>query len=214
MHFHDRQEAGRQLAKALAFLQGQKDVVVLAIPRGGVVVGHEVAKALGAPLDVYITRKIGAPYNPELALGAVASDGTVFLDEALIQQMGVPESFVEREKEHQRKEIERRMEKYRGSRPPIDLAGKTVVLVDDGVATGATTLATIQALRKHEVKWLILAIPVAPPDTVARLEKEVDQLICLLTPEFFWAVGAFYQVFDQTSDEEVIRLLHSAAPPA
>lgn len=211
MRFRDRHEAGKALAKELDFLKGRKDVVVLAIPRGGVVVGHEVAKSLGAPLDVYITRKIGAPYNPELALGAVASDGSVVLDDALIRRLGVPRDYIEQEKDRQQKEIQRRLEKYRGGRQELDLTNKTVVLVDDGVATGATTLATLRALKRKPLAKLILAIPVGPPDTIALLSQEADQVVCLSTPEPFWAVGAFYLVFDQTSDEEVVKLLQASA---
>jgi putative phosphoribosyl transferase len=195
------------LAEQLGFLKGREGVIVLGIPRGGVVVAHEVAQAIGAPLDVYITRKIGAPHNPELAIGAVASDGGMVLDHDLIQQLGVPEDYIERETERQRREIERRAREYRGDRPPLDLAGKTVVVVDDGVATGATTMATLRALKKQELKELILAIPVGPPDTVRELGKEADRVICLSTPRLFWAVGTFYAVFDQTSDAEVKQLL-------
>jgi putative phosphoribosyl transferase len=207
MRFRDRREAGQLLAEELDFLKGKEDVIVLGIPRGGVVVAYEVAQAIGAPLDVYITRKIGAPYNPELAIGAVASDEGVVLDHDLIRQLGVPESYVEEETERQRQEIERRAREYRGDRPPLELAGKTVIVVDDGVATGATTMATLRALQKQELKELILAIPVGPPDAVKQLGKEADRVICLSTPRLFWAVGAFYAVFDQTSDEEVKRLL-------
>jgi len=210
MPFRDRQEAGQLLAQALAFLKGREDVIVLGIPRGGVVVAAEVARALGAPLDVYITRKIGAPYNPELAIGAIASSGDVVLDQALIASLGVSPEYVENETERQRREIQRRLKRYRGDRPTQELEGKAVLLVDDGVATGATTLAAIRALKKQKPAELILAIPVGPPNTVARLRKEVDRLVCLETPELFWAVGAFYQIFDQTSDEEVVRLLQES----
>jgi len=207
MRFRDRREAGQLLAKELDFLKDREDAVVLGIPRGGVVVAYEVAQAIGAPLDVYITRKIGAPHNPELAIGAVASDGRTVLDHDLVRQLGVPKDYVEEETERQRREIERRAREYRGDRPPLDLAGKTVVVVDDGVATGATTMATLRALQKQEPKELILAIPVGPPDTVKQLGEEADRVICLSTPRLFWAVGAFYAVFDQTQDEEVKRLL-------
>jgi len=207
MRFRDRREAGQLLAEELHFLKGKENVIVLGIPRGGVVVAYEVAQAISAPLDVYITRKIGAPHNPELAIGAVASDGGVVLDHDLIRQLGVPESYVEEETERQRQEIKRRAREYRGDRPPLELAGKTVIVVDDGVATGATTMATLRALQKQELKELILAIPVGPPDAVKQLGKEADRVICLSTPRLFWAVGAFYAVFDQTSDEEVKRLL-------
>ncbi len=208
MLFQDRHEAGQLLAKELDFLKGRKDVIILAIPRGGVVVGYEVAKALGAPLEVYITRKIGAPYNPELAIGAVSSDGGVVLDGNLIGQLGVPDSYIEAETKRQQEEIKRRMTKYRGKRPSPELEGKTVVLVDDGVATGATTLVAIRALKKQKPAELILAVPVGPPDTIASLRKEADRVVCLATPVPFWAIGRFYIDFTQTSDEEVIALLN------
>jgi len=207
MQFRDRREAGQLLAEALADLRGAKDVIVLGIPRGGVVVAHEVAAALKAPLDVYITRKIGAPYNPELAIGAVASDGTLVLDDDLIARVGAPDAYVQSETERQRQEIERRMLAYRGDRPAPQLEGRTVILVDDGVATGATVLASLRAIRQQKPKELIAAIPVGPADTLGELEKEADRVVCLHHPEVFWAVGAFYAIFDQTSDVEVVRLL-------
>ena len=210
MRFRDRQEAGQLLAQALTFLEEKKDVIVLGIPRGGVVVAAEVARAIGVPLDVYITRKIGAPYNPELAIGAIASSGDVVLDEGLMGSLGVSPEYVQDETERQRREIRRRLKKYRGNRPAQKLEGKTVLLVDDGIATGATTLAAIRALKKQRPAELVLAVPVGPPDAVARLREEVDRLVCLDTPQFFWAVGAFYEVFDQTSDEEVVRLLRES----
>jgi len=184
---------------------------VLGIPRGGVVVAYEVAKALGAPLDIFITRKIGAPDNPEFALGAVASDGTVVLDRLIVDQLDIPADYVLDEIKRQREEIERRMQMFRGERPPPELKGKVVVLVDDGVATGATVLASLRALRQREPAELILAIPVGPPETVARLAEEADRVIALETPEPFWAVGRFYIRFDQTTDEEVIELLNPSA---
>ena len=211
MQFRDRHEAGQALAEKLQFLKGEEDVLILAIPRGGVVVAYEIARELLAPLDVYITRKIGAPYNPELALGAIASDGNIVLDHDMIERLGVSSTYLEKEKARQRKEIERQLREYRGSRPSLNVTDKIVVLVDDGVATGATTLASIRALKRHPLSRLILATPVAPPEVAATLRKEVDQVIILSTPEHFWAVGAFYLVFDQTSDEQVIRLLQSAS---
>lgn len=207
MHFRDRHEAGQLLAKELASLRGRQDLIVLGVPRGGVVVAYEVARALGAPLDVYITRKIGAPYNPELAIGAVASDGTLVLDHNLIERIGVPDSYVQEETARQRQEIKRRLAAYRGSRPEVDVQGKTVILVDDGVATGATILASLRALRARRPAQLILAVPVAPEDTLQVLSAEADRVVCLHAPDLFWAVGAFYVAFDQTSDAEVIQLL-------
>lgn len=211
MQFRDRREAGQKLAEALSFLEGRKDVLVLGIPRGGVVVAAEVARALGAPLDVFITRKIGAPGNPELAIGAVASSGELVIDEGLVLGLGVSPRYVEEETERQKQEIARQMTLYRGHRPPPQLTGKTVVLIDDGVATGATTLAALRALRATDPAELILAIPVGPPDTVERLSAEADRVVCLHTPAWFWAVGAFYEDFSQTPDEEVIRLLQEMA---
>lgn len=209
MLFEDRREAGKALAQELAPFKGRDNVIVLGIPRGGVVVGHEVAEALDLPLDVYITRKIGAPRNPELAIGAVASDGTLILDHELANRLGVSQDYIDRESERQTQEIKRRTSEYRGELPDLELKGKVVILADDGVATGATTLATIQAIRAQEPAKLVLAVPVGPRDTIQRLRREVDELYCLHAPEIFWAVGAFYNVFDQTSDEEVKTLLQS-----
>jgi len=210
MLFQDRREAGSSLARELSSFKGKADLIVLGIPRGGVVVGHEIAKALDAPLDVYITRKIGAPHNPELAIGAVASDGTLLIDHQLVRRLGVSQDYVDQESERQKQEITRRVAEYRGDRPGLELAGKAVILVDDGVATGATTLATVRAIKSQQPSELILAVPVGPQDSIESLRQEVDQLVCLHAPEVFWAVGAFYNVFDQTSDEEVKTLLEAA----
>jgi putative phosphoribosyl transferase len=213
MIFRDRQEAGRLLAKSLDFLGGEAKaghVVVLAVPRGGVVVGYEIARALNAPLDVYVTRKVGAPGNPELAIGAVASVGNVVLDERLISDLRISRSYVDAEIARQREEIARRVVVYRGHRPPLDLADKIAILTDDGVATGSTILAAIRGLRHQPLRQLVLALPVGPPDTLARLEREVDRLICLHASEAFWAVGAFYAIFSQASDKEVTQLLDEA----
>lgn len=214
MIFRDRVEAGQKLAQRLAFLKPRaKDVIVLAVPRGGVVVGAEIAKALGVPLDVYITRKIGAPGNEELAIGAVSSDGTIVLDHYLAQATGADDHYIAQETKRQQQEIARRLKLYRGDRPAPSLKGKTVVLVDDGVATGATTMAALRALRRHDPAELILAVPVGPPDSIERLGQEADQVICLATPEPFWAVGRFFLDWSQTSDEEVIALLNKFAKP-
>jgi putative phosphoribosyl transferase len=207
MLFQDRREAGQALARELTSFKGSSNLIVLGIPRGGVVVGHEIAKALGAPIDVYITRKIGAPHNPELAIGAVASDGTLIIDQQLVRRLGVDEDYIEQESNRQKDEISRRLSEYRGDRPNPQLAGKIVILVDDGVATGATTLATIRAIKAQDPRELILAVPVGPRDSIENLRQEVDKIVCLHAPEIFWAVGAFYNVFDQTSDAEVKALL-------
>jgi putative phosphoribosyl transferase len=210
MRFRDRQEAGRLLAESLSFLEGRDGLLVLGIPRGGVVVAYEVARALRAPLDVAVTRKLGAPHNPELAIGAVTSSGEVVLDSSLLFRLSVSGEYVRQETEYQRAEIARRLQAYRGERPLPTIEGRTVVVIDDGVATGATMRATLRSLRAGAPQELILAIPVGPPDTVASLEEEADEVICLSTPDLFWAVGAFYDLFAQTSDGEVQRLLEDA----
>jgi len=205
--FADRREAGQQLGEKLKELDLEGDVLVLALPRGGVPVGYEVAQALHVPLDVFVTRKIGAPENPEFAIGAVASDGTSILDEEVVQQLGIPDEYVVVETENQLMEIERRMSMYRGKRPPPQIEERTVILVDDGVATGSTVRASLQALRKRNPGRLILAVPVGPPNTIDGLRPLADEVVVLATPEPFWAVGRFYQSFGQTSDEEVVTLL-------
>ena len=210
MRFQDRREAGQLLAERLEFLRGREGLLVLGIPRGGVVVGAEIARALDAPLDVFIARKLGAPGNPELAVGAVTSSSEVVLDQELIATLGVGQSYLVAEIKRQHIEIQRRMKAYRGDQPVPDFKDKTIVLTDDGVATGATMRASIQALKVTELRELIVALPVGPPDTIQELADMVDRMICLHTPTFFWAVGGFYADFDQTSDAEVIQLLQSS----
>jgi len=210
----DRQEAGRRLAESLDFLRAEAtrgNVVVLAVPRGGVVVGYEIARALKVPLDVCVTRKIGAPGNPELAVGAVGVAGDVVLDEGLISNLRISRAYLEAEIARQRQEIARQLALYRGRRPPPDLRDKIAVLTDDGVATGSTIHAAIRGLQPQPLRQLVLALPVGPPDALARLEREVDRLVYLQAPEPFWAVGAFYAVFRQISDKEVTGLLESAS---
>ncbi len=204
--FSDRVEAGRRLAETLKGYEG-REVVVLAIPRGGVVVGYQVARKLGAPLDIIAPRKIGAPYNPELAIGAVAEDGTIILDEGLVRRLGVTESYIGEESERQREEIRRRLRLYRGDAPYPDLKGHVVILVDDGVATGSTAKAALASIRRRGPEEVVVAVPVAPPSTARELEREADRVVCLYTPEPFYAIGQFYRDFSQTSDEEVVRLL-------
>ncbi|MBL0209809.1 MAG: phosphoribosyltransferase [Holophagaceae bacterium] len=209
--FRDRQQAGRLLAKALMHL-GNKTPLVLALPRGGVPVAAEVAAALGAPLDVLVVRKIGAPFHRELGVGALVLLGRpeVVWNLPLLQELGLSEQRLSGEVEDQEIEARRRLAAYRGDRPAPGLEGRTVILVDDGLATGITAQAALQALRRAGPDRLVLAVPVAPPDTLARLSGEADEIVCLLRPSWFSAVGQFYEDFDQTSDEEVISLLASA----
>jgi len=205
--FTDREDAGRQLAANLADLAGQ-DVVVLGIPRGGVEVAAVVAAALGAPLDVVIPRKVGAPANPELGIGAVAEDVEV-LDERLIRLLGVSEDYLRQEIEAQQEEIRRRSAAYRGNRPPVPLQGKVAVVVDDGVATGGTAVAAVRWARARGGTSVILAVPVAPAEAVGRLRREADEVRVLDTPEPFYAVGQWYEDFPQVSDERVVELLRA-----
>jgi putative phosphoribosyl transferase len=194
--FIDRADAGRQLAGKLLHLKGG-DPLVLAIPRGGVPVGFEVAKALGAPLDLVLVRKIGAPGQPELAIGAVVDGGhaeTVLNDE-IVEDLAVPRDYIRDQTKRQLEEIERRRRVYLGDRPRPRIAGRTAIVIDDGVATGATVRAALLAIRRGGPGRLVLAVPVAPPDTVARLRKDVDELVCVDTPELFFAIGEFYRAF-------------------
>jgi putative phosphoribosyl transferase len=204
--FADRVDAGKRLAQALRAHVG-KDAVVLAIPRGGVVVGYEVAKALALSLDVIIPRKIGAPNNPELAIGAMTEDGTILLDDRLVDYLNVSQEYIEEESETQKAEIHRRLRLYRGDIPYPSLKGREVILIDDGIATGSTMKAALASVRKRGAKSVIIAIPVGPPSTIRELEKEADRVVCLHDPEAFYAIGQFYGDFTQTQDEEVIRLL-------
>ncbi len=206
MLFQDRRDAGQRLGLALARYR-EEDVLVLGIPRGGMVVAAEVAKILRAPLDLIIPRKIGAPNNPEVAIGALAPDGTMILDERMIAVLGLTEKEVSRLAEEVRSEIARRAEAYRGGRPAEEMAGKAVILVDDGIATGYTILAALQGIRKAGPARLVLAVPVAPADTVQTLSREVNEMVCLESPENFYAVGQYYLHFDQTEDVEVMALL-------
>jgi len=203
--FEDRAEAGRELAGALAHLASE-DVVVLGIPRGGVEVAAEVARAHGWPLDTVIPRKIGAPGNPELGIGAIAP-GVRVLDQRMLRALGVTRDYLEREIAEQEEEIQRRAEAYRGGRPPLEVAGRVAVVVDDGVATGGTAAAALRWAGSQGAARVILAVPVAPPEAAKRLSEEADQVICLETPEPFLAVGQWFRSFPQTSDDEVVSLL-------
>lgn len=204
--FIDRSEAGEKLAQRLSSYKN-KNVVVLAIPRGGVIVGAKVAAALKAPLDVVIPRKIGAPGNPELAIGAVAGDGQVVLNEEIKRSLSISEEYLKEEIARQVDEINRRRRKYLGGRSPLSVKDKIAIIVDDGLATGSTALAAARAVHQGKPKKVILAVPVAPRDTCLRLESEVDELVCLNAPSLFYAVGQFYADFSQTTDAEVIEVL-------
>jgi putative phosphoribosyl transferase len=207
--FRDRIEAGRRLAEALGHLDGEH-VVVLGVPRGGVEVAAEVARVRGWPLDIVVPRKIGAPFNAELGLGAVAP-GVRVLDQRMIDQLGVSADYLEEEIGIQEEEIRRRTEAYRRGRVPVELRNRVAIVVDDGVATGGTAVAALRWARAEGASRVVLAIPVAPREAVARLSKEADEVVCLATPEPFFAVGQWYEQFPQTSDQEVVELLERAA---
>jgi putative phosphoribosyl transferase len=207
--FADRVDAGARLAEALERFAGD-EVVVLAIPRGGVVVGEVVARALGAPLDVVVPRKIGAPMNPELGIGAIAP-GIRVLDPRMIQMLGVTPDYLEREIETQEREIERRERAYRGPRPPVDVRGKVAIVVDDGVATGGTAIAALRWARGAGAERVVLAVPVAPGRSLGRLRDEADEVVVLSAPDPFSAVGEWYRSFRQTSDREVVDALTRSA---
>lgn len=204
--FRDRVDAGRQLAEKLA---GSVDGrgLVLAIPRGGVVVGAEIARRLGVELDLTIPRKIGSPQNPEVAVGAVTQDGSTILNERLIELLGITELELKETISREIMEIKRRTALYRLGEELKDCSGRQVIVVDDGVATGYTMLACLRSARNLRPKELILAVPVAPADTLELLKEEVDRVVCLLTPGDFYAVGQFYEIFDQTRDEEVVKII-------
>ena len=205
--FYDRVEAGQLLAEKLGGYANQPDVLVLGLPRGGVPVAAEIARALDAPLDVFVVRKLGLPGHEELAMGAIATGGVRVLNDDVIRSTGVGTDEIEEATAAQRLELDRREHLYREGRPAPVLRGRTVVLVDDGIATGATMRAAVAALRATEPGWIVVAAPVAPPDVCARLESEADELVCLARVEPFGAVGSWYVDFPQVTDEEVRQLL-------
>ncbi|HEV7366705.1 MAG TPA: phosphoribosyltransferase [Gemmatimonadales bacterium] len=209
--FRDRFQAGRQLAAALHRYAGHPDVLVLALPRGGVPVGYEVARGLNAPLDVMLVRKLGVPGHEELAMGAIASGGIRILSDEVVKAFGIPEPVVARVAAEEGEELERRERIYRDHRPPPEVAGRTVILVDDGLATGSTMRAAAAALRAQHPEQLVVAVPVAPPETCASLRSEVDDVVCARAPEPFFAVGNWYDDFSQISDEEVRQLLRAGS---
>jgi putative phosphoribosyl transferase len=208
--FRDRREAGELLAQRLRRLR-TSDPVVLGLPRGGVPVAAEVARALGAPLDVLVVRKLGCPWQPELAVGAIGEGGIRIVEDRILAEVGLAADELERLTARETRELERRLRRFRGDRPPLDLQGRTVIVVDDGIATGATARAGLEVARRRGAATVVLAVPVAPPVAVRELEKVADEVVCLHQPEAFWAVGQFYADFSQTPDEEVARLLAADA---
>ena len=207
MVFQNRAEAGRILATQLQQYDQRADVIVLGIPRGGVPVAFEIASGLDVPLDVFVVRKLGVLWHPELAFGAIASGGVRILDSGIVESTGISRAEMERVAAKEKEELRRREKLFRGSRAPLEVEGKTVILVDDGIATGSTTRAAITALRQLKPRRIVLATPVAPASTCDRLRTEVDELVCLQAPQSFYAIGEFYEDFTQVSDEEVTELL-------
>lgn len=213
--FKDRVDAGRKLAKELSKYANRSDVLILALPRGGVPVAFEVAKELNVKMDVFIVRKLGVPGNEELAMGAIASDNIRVLNEDVVRSFQIPEQVIDKVSENELRELERRERTYRRDRPKPEISGSTVILIDDGLATGATMRAAAAALKTRNPAKIVIAVPTAAADTCELFEKEVDEIICMATPEPFYGVGAWYVNFSQTTDEEVCELLDKArAHPA
>lgn len=212
--FRDREDAGQRLAKELARFRDQQPAV-LALPRGGVPVGFEVARALDAPLDVILVRKLGSPISPELAIGAIAegTDVEPVIDEQIVAELDVEKAYVEAEIARQKREIARRQQLYAAARPALDVREMTAIVVDDGIATGATMKAALRAARRRRPRKLVLAVPVAPEETIERLRQEVDEVSCLSMPDYFGAIGVFYSDFSPVEDDVVIGLLKRAAAP-
>jgi putative phosphoribosyl transferase len=211
MLFRDRTEAGEVLAAALTAYANRPDVLVLALPRGGVSVAYEVAKALYAPLDVFLVRKLGLPGQEELAMGAIASGGTRVLNEEVVSKLHIPKEVIDAVAAKEQQELRRRERHYREGRPPLEVRGRTIILVDDGVATGSTMRAAVAALRQQGPARIVVAVPVGAAETCAELQHEADEVVCIHTPEPFYAVGTWYDNFAQTTDEEVRELLARAA---
>lgn len=207
MLYRNRREAGRALGRALERYTEGSDVIVLALPRGGVPVAFEVARALRAALDVFLVRKLGLPGHEEYAMGAIASGGVRVLEDEVVRRFGIPLAAVDRIVEREERELRRRERAYRGDLPPVEVAGRTVILVDDGLATGASMRAAVEAVRERGARRIVVAVPVGPAETVRDLSHLADEVVCVSTPVPFLAVGRFYEDFDQTSDAEVVELL-------
>jgi len=202
--FQNRVQAGQKLAQQLKKF-AEEDIIILSIPRGGVIVGAEIAKVLSCPLDIIVTKKIGAPGNPELAIGAVGPGGVKVIDDSLVRQTRADEKYINEKTEQLNGQITEKEKRLRSGKRPLEIKNKTVILTDDGIATGATVEAAIESIKTKQPRKLILAIPVAPADSIKKFKPMVDEIICLLTPALFWAVGQFYQEFEQVEDEEVKR---------
>lgn len=207
MIYRDRQDAGRELARKLGQYRNRHDVVVLALPRGGVPVGYEVARELHAPLDVFVVRKLGTPGQPELAMGAIASGGVRVINRDVVEALGIPGAMIEQVAQIEGEELKRRERDYRGGRPPVEVRGKIVIVVDDGLATGSTMRAAAQALRQEGAAKTVIAVPVAAKQSCEAVRQEADEVVCGATPDPFFAVGQWYRDFDQTTDGEVRELL-------
>jgi predicted phosphoribosyltransferase len=210
--FRNRVEAGRRLAELLKAYANRPEVLVLALPRGGVPVAYEVARALGAPLDLFLVRKLGVPGHHELAMGAIASGGVRVLNRDVVDMLRIPESAIAAVAAREQTELERRERAYRGDRPPPEVRGKTVILIDDGLATGSTMRAAVGALRQEGPARIVVAVPAAAPETCAEFEVEVDEIVCAIAPDPFFAVGLWYEDFSETSDDEVRDLLRRVNP--
>lgn len=208
--FRDRRDAGRKLAQELMSYANRPDVLVLALPRGGVPVAFEVAQALGAPLDIFLVRKLGVPGHEELAMGAIASGGVRVLNDTVVDALNIPDRLIDAVAEKEQQELERRERAYRGDRPKPEVGGKTVILVDDGLATGASMRAAIEGLRTKEPASIVMAVPTASPETCEAFADTVEDVVCAETPQPFYGVGFWYQDFSQTTDEEVGTLLARA----
>jgi putative phosphoribosyl transferase len=213
-YFADRTEAGKMLAEALSIYSQETDVLVLALPRGGVPVAYEVAKTLAAPMDLWLVRKLGVPGQEELAMGALAGKDTRIFNQEIITLLNIDQSAIDNVISREQAELERRNSAYRQGRPPPDVKGKTIIIVDDGLATGATMRAAIASLRQAGAAKVVAAVPVGAVSTCAKVGKEADKLVCLYTPEHFYGVGQWYRDFSQTTDEEVMALLGRAATNA